>query len=132
MTFDDDIPEGCPPLTALPVAEGEEFYRAVESVEIAASDFCSWVNLGLRPRTERRCKCWGLSVWKDMDAVYHARDITPSIAEKFIAKGFLDAGDGVWEPTPTKPQPKHCTLWNDLNCDMPAKFEVILPPVEED
>ncbi|SOC16893.1 hypothetical protein SAMN05877809_10916 [Rhodobacter sp. JA431] len=131
MTFDDDIPANCPPMTALPVSAGDEFYRAVESNEIAEEDFQSWVNLGLRPRTESRCQCWGLSVWRDLDAVNHARDITPSLAEKYIAKGSLDVGDGVWEPTPSRPQPKHCTLWNDLTCDMPSKFKVIMPPVEE-
>lgn len=132
LTFDEDRPDDCPPTNSLEIEEDEIFFRAVKAENITDRDFLSWVNLGMRPRTEPNCKCWGLSVWKNIDAVHHARNITPSVAEQYVALGKLNKDDGVWLPTPTRPQEKHCTLWNDITRDIKSKFHVVMPPAIED
>lgn len=67
-----------------------------------------------------------------MDAVEHARNINPAIKEQYIARGNLVVGDGLIMATPTRPQPEHHTLWSDIQTNLPAKFEVLLNPVDEE
>lgn len=125
------MPAGCPPNDAADVKEADTFFRAVKGNKIYEEDFYSFVKLGIKPKNERNCRCWGLSVWVDMDAVNHARKVLPSIAERYIAQGDLSVGDGKWLATPSRAQPQHCTLWNDVNCKITKKFKVVMQPVPE-
>ncbi|MBX8812128.1 hypothetical protein [Pseudochrobactrum sp. AO18b] len=125
MQFDQNIPASCPPSD---VDVAGVVYRAVEKLPLAPQHFHSWVKSGQKNAKATDCRHWGISVWDCLEAVEHARNINPLMRERFIAEGKLQPGDGVIKHTPTKSQPMHCTLWYDINVNMPQRFSIVLEP----
>ncbi|MBX5008124.1 hypothetical protein [Rhizobium lentis] len=133
MEFDLEMKEACD--GACPPDEAEEvectIFRAVETNPATEKDFSSWVKLELKSAKKNRCEHWGLSVWTELDAVNHARDVIPRMQELHIAAGDIEKQDGVIKATPTTNQPKHFTYWSYVGVDLLPKFTVIIPPVAE-
>lgn len=133
MQFDQEMIEACngtcPPDDA--EAASGKIYRAVEADPASSDDFLSYVKLGRKDPTKAKCDDWGLSVWCDLDAVEHARNVIPHFQERYIAAGDMDAQHGVVKASPSRKQPKHFTFWTYINVDLAPSFQVILPPVEE-
>ncbi|MBY3040028.1 hypothetical protein [Rhizobium laguerreae] len=126
LQFDEGIPDACPPVDA----EDTDciVFRAITELPISADHFKSWVKAKLPNAKQHECRHWGLSVWTTMEAVEHARGINTVMRSSYIAAAQLSQGDGLIKATPTRPQPKHHTLWCDINANMPAKFTVVLEP----
>ena len=129
MNFDDGMPKKCPPDEAAytPCV----VFRATDGNPIQDSDLLSWVMLELPNAKKKNCKHWGLSIWLTSEAAEHARDIVPTLRDKYIAEGALLLGDGRYMATPTKNQPEHCTLWYNTAVDLKPRFSVIMEPDDE-
>ncbi len=106
-------------------------YRAVESDPPTEQDFLSYVGSKKVSPAKAKCDDWGLSVWCDLKAVEHARDVIPHFQERYIAAGNLDGQHGVLKASPSKKQPRHFTFWNYVNVQLAPTFQVIMPPAEE-
>lgn len=130
LQFDEGIPPACPP------ADAEDtnciVFRAVRDLPIGPGHFKSWVKSKHPSAKADDCRHWGLSVWTSLEAVKHARGINAHMRSSYVASAQLAVGDGRIRATPTKPQPKHHTLWCDVNTDMARKFAVVLGPEPED
>lgn len=129
MTFDDGIPDQCPPDAAedTPCV----VFRATEQDPIQDADLLSWVMLKLPNAKRHNCRHWGLSVWLSVEAAEHARDVVPAMKDKYISEGTLLVGDGRYMATPTKNQPEHCTLWYNKAVDLKPRFSVVMEPENE-
>lgn len=129
VKFDDGIPCSCPP------AEAEDppcvIFRALNKDQVEDDDLKSWVKLGVPSAKPTNCKHWGLSVWMCVEAVEHARDVVPSMKDRYIAKAELQVGDGKVMATPSRPQPLHCTFWYNTLVDLKPRFAEILEPIDD-
>ena len=134
MDFDQEMIEclngTCPPDDA--EVANCIIYRAVENDPPAYDDFLSYVKAGKVTPIKAKCDDWGLSVWCDLDAVEHARNVIPHFQERFIAAGEMDADHGVLKASPSKKQPAHFTFWTYVNVELASEFNVIMNPVGED
>lgn len=133
MEFDQEMIEclngTCPPEDA--EAANCTIYRAVQNNPPDDRDFLSYVREGKVSAAKAKCDDWGLSVWCDMDAVEHARDVIPHFQERYIAAGEMGDGHGVLKASPSRKQARHFTFWNYANVKLSGAFEVVMPPVEE-
>lgn len=133
MRFDQEMIEclngTCPPDDA--EAADCTIYRAVENDPPTDGDFLSYVKMGKVKPLKAKCDDWGLSVWCDLEAVEHARNVIPHFQERFIAAGDMGGDHGVVKASPTKKQPEHFTFWTYLNVQLAPEFVVIMPPIEE-
>ncbi|WP_164829310.1 hypothetical protein [Sinorhizobium meliloti] len=134
MEFEPEMKEACEGVCPPDDAEAVDctIYRAVETSPASENDFVSWVKLGLKSAKKHKCEHWGLSVWRDLDAVSHARDVIPRMQEMYVASGDVSQADGVIKATPTSNQPKHQTYWSYLGVDLTPRFDVIMDPIAED
>ncbi|MBX5191432.1 hypothetical protein HJB86_21360 [Rhizobium sp. NZLR3b] len=133
MEFDQELVERfngtCPPEDA-DVADCM-VYRAVAADPATPDDFRSYVKLRKVSVEKSKCDDWGLSVWRDLDAVEHARSVIPLFRERYIAGGEMGEAHGKIKASPSKNQPKHFTFWNYYNVNLSASFSIVMPPIEE-
>jgi hypothetical protein len=120
-----NMPRGCPTNDAEPVGI---IFKAIASLPLKASDFISDVESNKVAQDRAKCKQWGCSVWQDMRAVDHGREIYGHFRASYIVKGTLDPSDGQILTTPSKRQPNHSTFWKVHQRDVSGKFVVVLNP----
>ncbi|MGR9499429.1 hypothetical protein ACU8OJ_21975 [Rhizobium leguminosarum] len=134
MEFDQEMIEclngTCPPDDA--ETANCKIYRAVETNPATDKDFLSYVKRGMKEPAKAKCDDWGLSVWRDLDAVEHARNVIPHFQERYIAAGEMGDAHGVMRASPSRKQPQHFTFWTYFNVDLVPSFEIIMPPVDEE
>lgn len=118
------FPCDCPPRAATP-ATGVVF-RLVRSDPPTQLDFRAWRSEWPRRRANDECIACGASVTDteaDADAL---RGSVPAFEGRYIARGTLEAGDGVTTPTPSQRARTHRTWWIADDVQPAARFVVVV------
>ena len=126
MNWPSYFPPECPPPDAT-VAEGE-VYRLVAHNPPQPSDFVPLaIEQPHRDFARCACKACGISLYRDPADIKRLQDRVPGHRNKVLARGILDAQDGVMKPTPSEVAggASHHTLWIPEGVETVRHFEVI-------
>lgn len=116
----------CPPHEARAV--NQKIYRGIRVPPIRENDFSSHAEMNAPSANLQDCTHWGLSVWVNEKAVYHARKTYRSLRKWHIAEGTVSEADGVLLATPSDKQPEHFTYWKAFGREISNLFKVVMAP----
>lgn len=122
--FSPDMPDGCPPDTAL-LADGA-VYRVVKNNPPASDDFLTYAEDG-KFNTNRACDSHGISVFRERDDAEFYADKFQYLGD-FIAKGILANQHGKIGDTPRYidgARISHATWWPYQGLARHALFVVV-------
>ncbi|MEG5021473.1 hypothetical protein QUB36_10145 [Microcoleus sp. AT8-B1] len=129
MPWSENLPDGCPPENAHPVAGS--VYRFVDKDPPQLEDFLSWREMNPSepcPKGLTECQTCGLSVFTTEEGVCTALRRKPFLREKKVALGHLspDLDLGLIQNTPAKGTGKnHHTWWFPENTEAWKEFQIV-------